>query len=118
MNTLDSTDDHNYEENEKISRPDGIYYRILEERYMGEQKEQYATTSTMDNKQHNLLLRRRTCTQKCREKRHFLQHKKKRKSTQMDQRTQEKKVGLAAVFEDITKRGALLEEASIHTGRK
>ena len=39
LNTLDSTEDHNYEENGKITSPVGVHYRILEERYMEEQKE-------------------------------------------------------------------------------
>ena len=39
LNTLDSTVDHNYEKNRKITRPVGVHYRILEERYMEEQKE-------------------------------------------------------------------------------
>ena len=73
----------------------------------------------MDNKQHNLSLRRRTCTQKCREKRHFLQHKikhQKEKEVYTDgSKNPGKKVGLAAVFEDATRRGALPKEASIHT---
>ena len=37
LNTLDSTEDYNCEENVKIIRPVGVHYRILEERYMEEQ---------------------------------------------------------------------------------
>ena len=50
---------------------------------------------------------------------HFLQHKtkhQKEKEVYTDgSKNPGKKVGLAAVFEDMTKRGALLEEASVHT---
>ena len=52
-------------------------------------------------------------------KQHFLQHKEKHinmKETYTDgSKSTGRKVGFAAVFTDITRRGSLPEEASIHT---
>ena len=52
--TLDSTEDRNFEENGKITRPVGVHYRNIRGKIYGETKgdreEQYATTTTMDNK--------------------------------------------------------------------
>ena len=52
-------------------------------------------------------------------KQHFLQHKKKHSSTKEaytdGSKSTGKKVGYAAIFTDTTRRGALLEEASIYT---
>ena len=52
-------------------------------------------------------------------KQHFLQHKRKHGSSKEAytnrSKSTERKVGYAAVFIDTTRRGALLEEASIHT---
>ena len=52
-------------------------------------------------------------------KQHFQQHKEKHKDTKEaytdGSKNTGRKVGFAAVFTDITKRGTLPEEASIHT---
>ena len=52
-------------------------------------------------------------------KRHFLQHKEKHSNSKEaytdGSNSKVRKVGYAAVFADITRRGALSEEASIHT---
>ena len=52
-------------------------------------------------------------------KQHFLQHKEKHKSNKEaftdGSKSIGRKVGFAAVFTDTTRRGALPEEASIHT---
>ena len=57
--TLDKSENYNFEENEKATRHTGVHFRILQRRYMNEQKE----TLTMATKQHNLLQKRRTRTQ-------------------------------------------------------
>ena len=47
---------------------------------------------------------------------HFLQHKEKHKNTREAYRQEKgKRVCFAAVFTDITRKGVLSEEASIHT---
>ena len=73
----------------------------------------------MDSKQYNLLLRRRKYTKKIREKTTFLttqkQTPKRKGSIHRWIKEPRKKVGLAAVFEDTTRRGTLPEESSIHT---
>ena len=56
------------------------------------------------------------------ENKNFLQHKEKHKNTNQTYtdgtKNIERKMGLAVVFTDITRRGALPEEASIHTAIK
>ena len=39
LNTLDNSEDQNYEENERSIKPMGVYLRKLEQRYIEDQKE-------------------------------------------------------------------------------
>ena len=121
--TLDNTEDYNYEENEKVTRPVGVHYRLLEQRYMEEQKEIEKNNMPIHPpwKTNNITFcyEGEFAPKNLEKKQHFLQHKnkhQKEKEVYTDgSKNPGKKVGLVAVFEDTTRRGTLPEEASIHT---
>ena len=89
-------------------------------RTKGDRSVEPDTATQLDGKQHIILLWKRKCFGNDNErKQHFLQHKEKHKSNKeafMDgSKSIGRKVGFAAVFMNTTRRGALPEEASIHT---
>ena len=110
-------------ENEKITRPAGVHYRLLEKRYMEVQKDieknnmQQLPPWTANNI--TFCYEGENTPKKLEKRQHFLQHKskhQKEKEVYTDgSKNPGKKVGLAAVFEDTTRRGTLPEESSIHT---
>ena len=71
-------------------------------------------------RQLNLMLRRRICTHKRREKKHFLKHKANNKMEKKFYTVDKlknigKKIGFATIFTDITKNEALSEQANSHS---
>ena len=89
--------DQNYKENERSIKSTGLYLRKLESIYM---KEKHMRNDSA-------------------RKQHFQQHKRKhsnnKKAYTDGSKSSRRKVGYADVFTNVTKRGALPEEASIHT---
>ena len=117
LNTIDDSEDQNYEESERSIKPTGVYLRGLEQRYMEEQKEievlnQTQQPSWMVNNISFCYEGEKCFGNDNERKQHFLQHKEKHKSNKEaftdGSKSIGRKVGFAAVFTDTTRRGALL----------
>ena len=120
LNTLDDREYQNYEENWRLIKSMGVYLKRLEQRYMKEQNEidemyQIQQSSLLVN---NILFcdEWETCTENDSErKQYFLKHSNNKETYTGGSKRTERKIGFAAVFVGIIRRGALPEEASIHT---